>query len=546
MKKILVLFLVLFISASSIPSVFAQTKLKGGSKSSAAAAPLAARFGNIEGITAAQMRNYLEFIASDELEGRDTPSRGLDIAAMYIADHLRQWGVKPAGENGTYFQRLPLRRHKIDSANTKLEINGQTFNYGEDFLASGTAGSVSGELVFVGSGWFIKSNNPNPYQGLDVRDKIVVNTNVFPAGASLVGTQGVDWDIPADYARKNGAKAIITIGGFNTVVNWNNTRRTQTETGSLYRDYKQTTSIPSITASPRLVAALFQGEKANGASLFARTVAVQPTEGFALNSNKKISLNVVVKIEKIAAKNVVGVLEGSDPVLKNEYVAVGAHYDHDGISTPVNGDAIYNGADDDGSGTVAVMAIAEALAKGSQRPKRSMLFVWHAGEEKGLWGSEYFADNPTVPITSIVTQLNIDMIGRAQKPGDENHPINKDLAKPNEVFVVGSKMMSSELGELSETVNNSYLKLSYNYKFDDPNDPERIFYRSDHYNYARRGVPIIFYTDGTHEDYHKPSDTIDKINFDYMERITRTIFATGWELANRPTRPKVDKPLSIQ
>ncbi len=135
------------------------------------------------------------------------------------------------------------------------------------------------------------------------------------------------------------------------------------------------------------------------------------------------------------------------------------------------------------------------------------------------------------------------MIGRAQKPGDENHPINKDLAKPNEVFVVGSKMMSSELGELSEAVNNAFLKLSFNYKFDDPTDPERIFYRSDHYNYARKGVPIIFYTDGTHEDYHKPSDTVDKINFDYMERVTRTIFATAWELATRPARPKVDKPL---
>jgi Zn-dependent M28 family amino/carboxypeptidase len=206
-------------------------------------------------------------------------------------------------------------------------------------------------------------------------------------------------------------------------------------------------------------------------------------------------------------------------------------------------DKIWNGADDDGSGTVAVLSIAEAFAKGAQKPKRSMLFIWHAGEEKGLWGSEYFTDNPTVPIGSIITELNIDMIGRYQNPGDENHPQNKNLPRPNEVFSIGSKMMSTELGQIAEEVNNSFLKLSYNYKYDDPNDEERFFYRSDHFNYARKGVPIIFFMDGSHADYHQPSDSVEKINFEEMAKVTKTIFATGWELANRATRPKVDKPL---
>ena len=189
------------------------------------------------------------------------------------------------------------------------------------------------------------------------------------------------------------------------------------------------------------------------------------------------------------------------------------------------------------------MAIDEAMSKG-QRPKRSILFIWHAGEEKGLWGSEYFAENPTVPIGSIITQLNIDMIGRYQNPGDENHNQNKNLPKPGEVFVIGSKMMSTELGEVSESVNDALLKLAFNYKYDDPKDPEQFFYRSDHYNYAKKGIPIIFYMDGSHADYHQPSDSIEKINFEQMEKVTRTIMATGFELANRPTRPKVDKPLS--
>ena len=276
--------------------------------------------------------------------------------------------------------------------------------------------------------------------------------------------------------------------------------------------------------------------------IYGKVILGEPLGGFELSAAKTLTLQIAAQTEMLSSRNIVAVLEGSDPVLKNEYVAIGAHYDHIGIGIPVNGDTINNGADDDGSGTVAVMAMAEAFAKGMQRPKRSILFVWHAGEEHGLWGSEYITEKPPVPINQIITQLNLDMVGRARAVGD-NTPANKDLAESGEVFVVGSKMMSTELGELSERVNNSYLKLKFNYKFDDPNDPERIFYRSDHFNYARKGVPIIFYNDGSHVDYHQPSDSIEKIDFQQMEKIARTVFATAWELSNRPTRPRVDKPL---
>ena len=247
----------------------------------------------------------------------------------------------------------------------------------------------------------------------------------------------------------------------------------------------------------------------------------------------------------MTTQNVVAVFEGSDPVLKNEYVALGAHYDHVGMGIPVNGDAIYNGADDDGSGTTALLAMAEALAKASTRPKRSVLFVWHAGEEKGLWGSRYFTDYPTIPLDKIVTQLNIDMIGRSKKEGDTN-PLNRELSGPNEIYVIGSKMMSTELGELTETVNKQYLNLTYDYRYDDPNDPNRFFFRSDHYNYARKGIPIVFFFDGEHEDYHRPGDSVDKIDFQKMEKVARTIYLTLWEVANRPARPKVDKQLPVQ
>jgi hypothetical protein len=550
MRKLLALLLLLFILAG-VPAVStAQTKSKNNKTNSNQAAQTAQRFGNTDGITAAQMRTYLEFIASDELEGRDTPSRGLDIAAMYIAQHLKSWGIKPMGDAGTYFQKFPLRRNKIDPSGTRLMLNNQTFVYGEDFLSSFHAANfTNAPLVYASHGWLVKGKNIDAFQGLDVKDKVVVVANNLPKGvtfADLQGKHGEDWAEPALNAQLKGAKAVIVFGNYNNLANWQASRWTQTEKGGLeFGKPQSVVTIPTLTAAPRLINALFFGEKASGNNVYTRGITQDFADPFDLKATKKISLSVAVKTEETHSQNVIGVLEGSDPVLKNEYVAIGAHYDHVGMNPFWNGDdKIWNGADDDGSGTVAVMAMAEAFSKGAVRPKRSILFIWVAGEEKGLWGSEYFTDNPTVPLSSIITQLNIDMIGRAQKAGDEN-PANKALPQSNEVFVIGSKLMSTELGQLSESVNSSFLNMTFNYKYDDPKDPEQFFYRSDHFNFARKGIPIIFYMDGSHADYHQVSDSIEKIDFENMERIARTIFATGWELANRPVRPKVDKPLQL-
>ena len=551
MRKLLALILLLFILSGTSPALYAQTKTKNSKSNSNAAVSTAGKFGNTDGITAAQLRNYLEFIASDELEGRDTPSRGLDIAAMYIADHLKTWGIKPGGDNGTYFQKFPLKRSKIDAQNTRFSLNNQSFTYGEDFFSSLMPASISeSNLVYAGHGWVIKAKNINAYQGIDVKDKIIVVAGGVPKGVTNAdlqqGKPGVDWFSPALYAQANGAKAVITFGNFNDLANWQATRWRQTERGAVtFGNQQNQITLPTITASPRLMNALFFGEKASANNIFAKAIMQDFVEPFELKPTKKISLNVALKTDTVQTQNVVGILEGSDPVLKNEYVAFGAHYDHVGTNPFANGeDKIWNGADDDGSGTVAVLSMAEAFSKGALRPKRSILFVWVAGEEKGLWGSEYFTDNPTVPISSITAQLNIDMIGRAQQPGDEN-AANKALPQQGEVFLIGSKLMSTELGEVSESVNKSFLNMNFNYKYDDPKDPEQFFYRSDHYNFARKGVPIIFYMDGSHADYHQTSDSIEKIDFVNMEKIARTIFATGWELANRPVRPKVDKPLKL-
>jgi hypothetical protein len=559
MKKNRLLSILLIAAlAAPVPAIYAQATAV--SKSTATASSSSSARGSVDYITAARMKDYLSFVASDELEGRDTPSPGLDRAAKYIADHLKSWGVKPAGDDGTYFQRIALRRTKVDAAGTRAEVNGQVFSFGEDLIAQPIAGTASAPLVFVNHGWVVKSKNLNPYQNIDVKDKIMVALGGIPkslALTDLAGKQGVDWANPIDYAREHGAKGLIYIPSEQALANWPQTRRVVTETGTLQVEKflkPDAPQMPIVPISNRVAAALFEGEK-QAESILNRETSDQ-VEPFELGRDKKVSLTVAVRTETLSTQNVIGVLEGSDPVLKNEYVALGAHYDHVGKGTTVEDphrfpakdktttDMIYNGADDDGSGTVAVLMMAEALARG-KRPKRSVLFVWHCGEEKGLWGSQYFTEHPTVPLRQIVTQLNIDMIGRSRPQGDTN-PANDNLVKPNEVFIIGSKMMSTELGDLSEAVNKSYLNLSFNYKFDDPKDPEQYFYRSDHFNYARKGIPIIFYMDGDHEDYHRPSDSIEKIDFQQMEKITRTVFATAWELANAAQRPRVDKQLPFE
>jgi hypothetical protein len=549
-------FVIIFVLVGALVSPFSGAYAQHGSGTAAAttAAPAARQVA--DQITAAQLRDYLTFIASDEMEGRDTPSRGLDTAAKFIAFNMSRLGLKPAGDNGTYFQRIALRRYKIDGEQTRAEVGGQTFKFGNDFLAAQTpAGGAlplvaSGQLVYVGHGWIIKSKNMDAYKGVDVKDKImIVSGSGFPNGVTrgdLRGTRGVDWADPPTYAQMRGAKGIITIPGFQNLAFWDRMRRNATERGNIAVEKFQTENaeqqVPTIIASLGMLNALFRGEPQSASGLFNHAVAGDAGAAFDLSASKKASFTVSGQAETMKTQNVVALLEGSDPSLKDEYVALGAHYDHVGTGAPVNGDNIYNGADDDGSGTTALLAIADALAHSRTRPKRSILFVWHCGEEKGLWGSRYFTENPTVPLERVVAQLNIDMIGRSKKDGDTS-TTNAALSGPNEIYVIGSKMMSTELGELSERVNRSYLKLNFNYKYDDPSDPERFFFRSDHFNYARKGIPIIFYFDGVHEDYHQPGDSVDKIDFEKMQKVTRTIFMTMWELANAANRPRVDKQL---
>jgi len=555
MRKLKLYFLILTLALSlALPTTLAQRK-DGRAKTNRAATVLAAR--NVETISANQLREYLSFIASDEMEGRDTPSRGLDTTAKFIAMNLDRWGFKPAGDDGTFFQHIALRRDQLDGGHSSAEINGQKFNFGDDFLPNAVSATITGPLVYAGNGWVVKSKNMDAYQGVDVKDKIIVVSSQafpgFPRGitrADLAGRQGVDWMNPNFYAQQHGAKAVLTIPDATTSQNWDQQRLRSLQPSRAVVEKFTTQNggappVPAVIMSMKMATALFEGEKYDAATLTSRAQNGEQVPAFDLNSTKHITITVAAKTEHPMTQNIVAVWEGGDPVLKNEYVALGAHYDHIGICAPGTADPICNGADDDGSGTTALLGMAEAISHAKQRPKRSVLFVWHCGEEKGLWGSRYFTDYPTIPLAQIVAQLNIDMIGRSKKDGDTDTR-NKDLTGPNAIYVIGSTMMSTELGKLSQEVNKSFLNLTYDVKYDDPADPNRFFFRSDHYNYARKGIPIIFFFDGVHEDYHRPGDEPQKIDYVKMEKVARTIYMTLWEVANLPTRPKVDKPLPAQ
>ena len=551
MRRFLTALVLTSLLVTTFPATYAQRASEKSKKSAAAVQVQRA----LDTISAAELRDYLTFIASDEMEGRDTPSRGLDTTAKFLAMNLSRWGFKPAGDDGSFFQRIELRRARADSGQTKVEYGGRTLATGTDYVPAGGSGTVAGKLVFAGNGWFVKSKDIDAYKGIDPTGKIAVvfgTPNFPPRGVSRAdfGKPGEDFMNPSDYARSKGVVGLIYVPDFQYLANWQRNRVRIMERGSTVVAKFQTTepssAVPSIVISPEMANAIFAGERQSASGIFNASYGTSPPSPFVMNEQKKITLSIANNTEIVPTQNVVAVWEGGDPILKTEYVALGAHYDHVGTGCPpVGNDTICNGADDDGSGTTALLSMAEALSKAPTRPKRSILFVWHCGEEKGLWGSRYFTEFPTVPLNQIVAQLNIDMIGRSKKEGDTN-PRNAALTGPDTIYLIGSTMMSTELAELVNAVNKSFLNITYDTRYDDPGDPNRFFFRSDHYNYARKGIPIIFFFDGDHEDYHRAGDTADKIDYQKMERVTRTIYMTLWEIANRPARLKVDKPVPTQ
>lgn len=480
-------------------------------------------------ITERQLRSYLGFVAHDLMEGRDTPSRGLDITALFLSSLCQRWGLVPGGENGTFYQTILLDNRSTNPADTSLTIGETTFSFGDQMIAEPTAAEGSGEMVFVGNGIKV-ANGVDPYAGLNLRGKVIVAlSGAGPRG--LQGRAGADYWTPTEMAREHGAAAIIYLDRNAGSAIWQ--RRAQSYTSGRY-------TMPDMSGAPR-IPTFYVGADAAQAILgsdAATVMSAEPTSE-AMKSRALGSATVKFKVaaqnRSVETHNVIAILPGSDPTLKNEYVIVGAHYDHVGMRVmPDGSDGLYNGADDDGSGTVAILAMAEAAARARQKPKRSLVFIWHTGEEKGLWGSNYFVNHPTIPLDKVKAMINIDMIGRT-KEGSPPSERNADLVSRGSIYMIGPRVFSPALDTLLRRVNNETFRLNLDPRYDDRNDPNRFWSRSDHVHYANAGIPIAFFFSGVHEDYHQPGDEIEKIDFGQLEKVSRYILTSLWEIATRDT-----------
>ncbi|MEP0822229.1 MAG: M28 family peptidase [Ignavibacterium sp.] len=480
------------------------------------------------------LKAHLTFLASDELEGRETTFRGQKVAAQYIASWFSRLKLKPAGTNGTYFQPFELDNYRVDpttSLSIKSDHSTRSFAFGKDFLTTATLDTtLASTPVFIG---FIDSPR-TPEEETALADKIVV----------LLAGQRDTTEAGRQRSRRSMFRAFRTASAILVVIDEKESTIEGLATSfagfldkgsfSLKSAQRRSGNTPTVFVSPTVAEELLAG-LGTTLPLLRESLRSDSTFRPVPLKNVMVTLDFNVHHEVKTSENVLGLLEGSDPVLKNEYVVLTAHYDHVGIN-PATGD-VYNGADDDGSGTSMILELAEAFAMNPRKPKRSILFMTVAGEEKGLLGSSYYTSHPVVPLEKTMANINMDMIGRIDpKHRSQNEPY---------VYVIGSDKISTELDSLLQAANRQTVKLALDYEYNDDNDPNQFYRRSDHYNFARNGVPIAFFFTGVHEDYHRPTDTVEKIEFDRMTMIGRLIYATTWKAAEFPRMLRKDGKPSV-
>ena len=479
-------------------------------------------------ITSGELKTMLYTYASDDFEGRETGEPGQKKAVNYLKNHYTNLGISSPLAGNDYFQKVPLERQYVPEVN--LYINGnRSIVYG-DFVSMGSVDSQyisENDIVYAGYG--IDSENYSDYKTIDVKDKVVLvkageplnkDGNFITTGTKTtsIWTKGRRArNKKKEVAEKKGAKAFIIIDdeAFDYYARYYRKIETTNKQGAISLT-SNTIKMPLLIINERFAKIIYNNILSDDTS---KTI------------HSSIDLSIKKRVSQVVdSENVVAFIKGSEK--PDEILVISAHLDHEGI----RGDAVYNGADDDGSGTVALLEMAEAFkmaVNNGHGPKRSILFLHVTAEEKGLLGSKHYTDNaPVFPLENTVANLNIDMIGRV----DEKHKDNK-----NYVYLIGSDRLSTELHNVSEAMNSKYINLNLDYTYNDENDKNRFYYRSDHYNFAKHNVPVIFYYNNTHADYHKPTDTPDKIEYDLLETRSRLIFYTAWELANREHRIRLDE-----
>jgi hypothetical protein len=470
--------------------------------------PVAQQYGNL--ITPGDLKEYLSILASDAMEGRETGKRGQKMAAAFISAHFQELGL--AGPvQGAYLQ--PVDLYTSMPGEIYIKAGQNQYKNLEEMVYYGSAdsnGEITLPVVFAGKG------RKEDFDQVSVEGKaaliLLATGDNFRAASTLAREKGAKMILFFNPDSAESKKLIEQFGSY-------------LAGGSLSLKKPESRNAGVFFVSPELATKLVNSdiEKLNNAiAADVKKAALKKVKPgtFTYKTSSIVSTK--------RSENVLGYLEGSDK--KDEVVIITAHYDHIGKKEKGEGDLINNGADDDGSGTVAVMELAKIFAqakKDGKGPRRSMLFMTVTGEEEGLLGSEYYSENPIFPLDKTVVDLNIDMIGRRDAQHKDSAPY---------VYVIGADKLSTELHTLSEATNKTYTNLIFDYTYNDQNHPDRLYYRSDHWNFAKKNIPIIFYFDGIHEDYHKPSDEVEKIEFDLMAKRAQCVFYTAWEIVNREQR----------
>lgn len=484
------------------------------------------------------LKSNLEFLASDELGGREMTTLSEKIASQFIASELKKYGVKPYGDDGSYFQTFNVKvegfspetniivKNSDGSVNATLRLGEQLVRMSRSFASPEYLEQETG-LVFAGYGVVNEEHNYDDYESVDVNGKTVLLLSGEPDfGDAKAATperrmRNIMQNEKITLAVKHGAAGVIIIANPEFQMFWK-FLQSMSISGSYSlpsADEKtEKSSIPVFTVDVDAAKNLLTGEQYDYDKIMGEIKEGFPPSRFRMNKNLKYDVKLISEMRK--ARNVVGIVEGKDASLKSEMVAMSAHYDHIGITNGV----VNNGADDDGSGTVTVLELARELAK-EKNNRRSFLFVFHTGEEKGLLGSQYMTENFS-GIKNIVCDINMDMVGRESA---------------DSIHCIGSDKLSAQFFNLIEDVNKQTVNLTLDYKYNDPNDPNRFYYRSDHYNYAKQGIPIVFFFDDMKTDYHKPTDDVDKINFKKMEKVVVLADNIARSVANLDHRLKVAK-----
>jgi hypothetical protein len=522
----------------------------------------------VAAITTADLEMHLTAFAHDSMMGRESGKLGNYLATEYLAAEAARLGLEPAGDDGTYFQTIPLVQRVLDPE-ASVGVGGVEFEVGSDYLPVpgiggmlpfGTAGSLDGvETIFAGRA----SDQTPSLTAEQVAGKLVVlDAPIGPDGEADLQA----WNPFALRAYSSAAGIAVALLELIPPAWTRMLVRPQTTLGG--SEAPQEGPLGMIIT--RETAARLLGGPIEGASIGDTGPAVDGTFRF------------VERPAAHAARNVVGILRGSDPNVRDQYVAIGAHTDHVGTTArpldhdsvwafnhivrpmgaespmrqptaeeaatirrlrasfqtirPARLDSVFNGADDDGSGSIAMLEIAEAFANADRPPGRSILFVWHTAEEKGLFGARWYTDNATVPRDSIVAQLNLDMVGRGSEDDIEG-------GGPGYLQLIGSRRLSTELGDLVEEVNAAGgFGFEFDYQYDADGHPQNYYCRSDHWMYARYGIPVVFFSTGSHQDYHQLTDESRYIDYEKLRDVSKLVYAIAQRIAKLDHRLVVDKP----